>query len=282
MKDIWYIFVIGYIILNVVFVQNQKKALNKSKNDSAILVLFQLLSGLVALIYTFLFKFKMSTNVIHYVMLLIAYIFYALYDVCNIKSRKNLEVSTASVLSQLSTIFVFIFGLTLFKEEFVLNKVFGALFILMGNVLVLYKKGKFIWNNYIVFALLANLFNAIAVSIDAGVSNYFNLAIYVSQSLIVPALFVMLFNQIGLKKLKEEYSVGDKKSIWLVAFSWGISIIMMLKAYEYNDVTVVAPLCALGIIFNVFTAYFYQKEKDNLLKKIIAAILVLIGILLIK
>ena len=55
-----------------------------------------------------------------------------------------------------------------------------------------------------------------------------------------------------------------------------------LKAYQFKDVTTVAPLCALAVIGNVFVGYTFLKEKNNLSKKLIAACLIIIGVILIN
>lgn len=59
-------------------------------------------------------------------------------------------------------------------------------------------------------------------------------------------------------------------------------IIVQLRAYQLGNVTVIAPLCALTVMTNVIVGYIFLNEKDNLIRKIIAAILIIISILLIK
>ena len=59
-------------------------------------------------------------------------------------------------------------------------------------------------------------------------------------------------------------------------------IIVQLRAYQLGDVTTVAPLCALTVIGNVIVGYIFLKERDNLLKKLLAAVLLLVSVFLIK
>ena len=70
----------------------------------------------------------------------IACIFYAIADRINTTARRGLEVSIYSILGQLSTVFLILWGIIFFKETIVLKKIIGALLILMGNILVIYKK----------------------------------------------------------------------------------------------------------------------------------------------
>ena len=59
-------------------------------------------------------------------------------------------------------------------------------------------------------------------------------------------------------------------------------IITQLKAYQIGDVTTVAPLFTLTVIGNVLVGYIFLKERENLPKKIIAALIIIVSIFLIK
>ena len=48
-------------------------------------------------------------------------------------------------------------------------------------------------------------------------------------------------------------------------------IVVQLRAYQLGETTSVAPLCALTVIGNVLIVYLFLKERNNLLKKLIAA-----------
>ena len=123
---------------------------------------------------------------------------------------------------------------------------------------------------------------SIGISVDVGISDQFNMPIYVALTLIVPALLILLIERVKIKDVIAEFKDGNKKAILTVGLSWGIMIITMLRAYQYGTVTTIAPLCSLTTILNVFVAYFALKEKDSIVKKLLAATIVILGILLIK
>lgn len=56
----------------------------------------------------------------------------------------------------------------------------------------------------------------------------------------------------------------------------------LLFSLQLNNVTVIAPLYALTVMLNVIVGYLFLNERDNLLRKIISAILIIISIVLIK
>ena len=98
-------------------------------------------------------------------------------------------------------------------------------------------------------------------------------------TLIIPALLIIIFERIKPSEIKNEFINGNKKSILITALSWGTMIVVQLRAYQLGNVTVVAPLCALTVILNVIVGYLFLKERDNLLRKIIAAIFISISLI---
>ena len=82
--------------------------------------------------------------------------------------------------------------------------------------------------------------------------------------------------------MKEEFKNGNKKFILLTAVTWSLAILSQLRAYQLGKVSIVAPLCALSVILNVIVGYFFLKERDNMLRKIISSLVIILGIVLIK
>ena len=282
MINTWWFYLILYLVLYIVFTQSYKIATKRSKNDGALTILLQFLGGLIVLLFVPLFKFQFPSNVKTYIFLGIACIFYAITDRVNTTARRGLDVSTYSILGQLSTVFLIIWGIIFFKESVVLKKIIGALLILIGNVIVLYRKGKFELNKYVIYSLLGNLAMSIGVSVDVGISDKFNMPIYVALTLIIPSLMILLVDKVKTSDVVSEYKNGNRNAILFVSCSWGMMIIAMLRAYQFGSVTTIAPICSVTTILNVFVAYFLLNEKKSLLKKILAALIVVLGIILIK
>ena len=217
-----------------------------------------------------------------YIMLFISCIFYAFADRTYATARKGTEVSTYGILAQIAPIFIFMWGILFFKEPVIIKKIIGLVLIVFGNILVLYKKGKLTWNKYVLFSLIGNLFFSIGVSIDVGISDQFNLPFYISMTLIVPAIIIILIGRIKVKSLINEFKVGDKKAILTVSAIWGIMLCTKFRAYHFGEFSTVTAIGATVSILNVIAAYFLLKEKDSVFRKIIAAVLVTIGVILVK
>lgn len=278
----WLLYVILYIILATVFTQSYKVSTKTLKKAGALTVLLQLMAGLTVLALCPVFEFTFPSDIKIYIMLGISVLFYAMSDRINTNVRSGIEASTFSMLKQLSTTFMVFAGLIFFKEEFVLTKFIGAMLIIFSNVLIFYKKGKVEINKYIILGILSNIAYAIALFLDVNNSDNFNLAFYVAITLTIPAILISIFEKVKPSDIKEELLTGNKISIIITGITWGTSIICQLRAYQLENVTIVAPLCALSVMLNVIVGYLFLNERDNLLKKVVSAILIIISIILIK
>lgn len=278
----WLLYVILYLIMITLFTQFYKQATKKIQKTGALTVLIQIIGGLIAFILCLFFEIRFPTDIKIYILLGISIICYTIKDRLDTKVLSGIEASTFNILQQLSTTFMILAGLIIFKEEFILAKFIGAMLIIFSNILVFYQKGKIQFNQYVLLGIISNLVFTIALFLDVNISEHFNLPMYVSITLIVPAILIMIFERIKPSEIKDEFVNGNKKAILITAITWPIAIITQLRAYQLGNVTIVAPLCALSVMLNVLVGYLFLKEKDNLWRKIISAILIIISIILIK
>lgn len=274
--------IVLYLIFAVVFAQTYKLATRNMKSAGALTVLAEGIAGIVALLFIPLFEIKFPSDIWVYICLGLACIFYALNDRLSTTVRGGVEASTFSMIKQSKTVFMILAGLIFFKDPFVLNKVIGAFLIVISNILVFYRKGNYKSNKYVWLGILAAVFQTIAVFIDVNYSKQFNLPLYVSMTVLLPALLIFIFDKVKIKDLAAEYKNANKKVIFAVGISWPIMMTLSLYAYQLGKVSIVAPLCSLTVILNVIVGYFFLKERTRLLQKIIAAILIIISIILIK
>lgn len=257
-------------------------AVKAVKKDGAATILLQSIAGLSILVLLPFFHFTWPSASHTLLLLAGACIFYAINDRMQTTVRKHLEVSTFSILSQISTVFLIIFGFTFFKDPFVLTKVMGGLLILAANIWLFYKpkSHNFIISKYSWLAIGAALAFAVAISIDIDISKSFNLPFYISLTLLIPAVMIIIGEKLKLTEIINEYQTGPKKWFLITGLSWGLAIFFSLRAFKFGTVSTIVPLEAVAVILNVFAAYIFLKERDRPYQKIFGAILVVLGVLL--
>jgi drug/metabolite transporter (DMT)-like permease len=278
----WESWVLIYLISAVVFAQSFKVANRKMKNAGSLTILLEVFTALFSILFIPLFKISFPTDIKIYLTLLVVTIIYAITDRLNIEARYGLEPSTFSMLKQLSTVFLIILGFLFLKEKLLINQLLGALLIISSNILLTYNKGKFKINKYFIMSIISNLLFAVAMLINVNISNNFNIAIYTIITVSIPSFFIYIFGKYDFKALKNEYKRYNKKELYISAFTWCLMLISSVKAYQYGSIIVVAPLLALTSILNAMVEFIFNRDKNKFIQKLIAAILIIIGIILIK
>ncbi len=276
----WQFNVVLYLFCIVSFFQFYKLAVQNTKNEGAATLVLQLIAGFSILPFIPFFPFQVPTEPRVWLMLILAAVFYAIVDRLGTTTRKHLEVSVMSILAQMGNVFLIIYGFTLFKEPIIVTKVLGASLILLGNIFLQFKKGSFEINKYVVLSIVASLAYATAISIDIGTSVSFNLPFYIFFTFFIPAIILFFWERTSVSEIVNEFNTGEKKYFLLTGITWSLAVLFTLRALQLGKVSEVIPLEASAVILNVIVASIILKERSDLTKKIIAAILVIAGIVL--
>lgn len=282
MLDIWWVQIIIYLLAVVSYTQFFKAATKKSKKDGALTVTLEVITSIIMLAFIPFFEIKWATDVKVYLFTALAVIFYCMKDRMTTTVRRHLDTSTVNILDQIVNVFMILWGILFFKEEVIFKKIIGAILIILSNVMIFYKKGNFKLDRYVLLSILSNLALSIALALNVDNSEKFNVAIYQVVTLMVPAILIIIFEKIEWNDIKNEVKEGNKTAILMTGISWAVMIISQLRAYQTGDITTVAPLSAVSVILNVIAGYFISKEKENIVKKIIAGVIIVFSIFLIK
>jgi drug/metabolite transporter (DMT)-like permease len=276
----WQFNLVAALVFAVLFIQFYKLAVKDTSSDGISAVVIQFIAGSSILIFVPLFPFKFTYDIRIVILFAVAAIFYALNDRMQVTIRKNLEVSVYTILNQLVKVFLIVYGIAIFHEEIVANKLIGGGLILMGNAVLFYNKKTFKLNKYVILSIFASFFVATALIIDVDISRHFNLPFYIMLTLIIPGILIYITERHSLKNIIEEFNSKRKNFYLVTGVSWGIMVLFTIRALQSTDVVFMAPLLALSVLLNVIIASIFHKERNDLRKKIIAAVVVIAGVFL--
>ncbi len=277
-----YFFLILYLISTVTFNESYRTISQNMKKPGALTVLVELMAGTFSLLLFPFFPIKIPNDPKIYLLLGLSIIFYAIQNRLATVARSGMEASVYGVLKQISNVFVIILGFLLLKEGLILKKIIGAILLIGSNILVFYEKGIWKKNRYLFLGIIANLCMGMALFLDVNVSNSFNLAFYVILILCVPAILTFFTERIHMEEILTEWKTNSKYLVLLTSVSWSIMMITKLRAYQLGKVTQIAPLCSLTVILNVLFAFIFLKKRQHIGKKLVAGILIVIGVFLLK
>lgn len=278
----WQLWTIVYLISAVVFAQSFKSANKNMKDPGALTILLEVFTGIFSLLMMPLFAFNFNLTIPTIITLLIVICIYAITDRLNTEARYGLETSTFSMVKRLSTVFMIIFGFIFLKEPIVINKILGAIIIIVANIILTYNKGKFEINKYLGMAILAQFLFAIAMVINVDLSDHFNLAFYTWMTVTLPAILIALVGRHKPKAILKEFKRYNKPKFLLAAFSWALMLNSSIRAYQLGSITIVAALLSLTPILNSFAELILNKNTNRIIQKIIISILLIIGVILVN
>ena len=278
----WQVNLVLAIILFVALYQFYRLLAKGSRHSANIPVIVGLLGSIIFLLLIPFFNMKFPSIWYVWILLLLSNFLYVGNDLLKFIGFKKLDVSVVSIFYQLAKVFMIILGVIIFHEQLTLIEIIGIILIMFGSSLVAFKKNKFKINKYIWAIIGASLFFALAMTIDVGISAQFNLAFYFFVLYFVPAVLIIIGKQIKFIDLKEEFfrTKNSPKFFIMASLCSSIGMLFYLLALRQGQVSIVAPLSSVTVLLNVLAGYIFLKERDDLTKRIIASILVIVGVFL--
>ena len=223
---------------------------------------------------------KFPTNNIVYLFILLSALAWVGIAIIGNYSYKYTEVSLRAPISQIRIIILLILSMLFLSEKLTLNKGIGTLLIFIGLFVLRFKGGKFdIKNKGIQLTMLtaclvalAAIFNKIALHYT--VPEFQGFLIY-----LIPTVILFFFLK-GKKKKFRSLFKNQWKIVLFGSFLGAAFTYLSLKAYALADVSTIFPIIKTSALITVLLGIIFLKEKQ-ILRKIIATTIVLIGIIFI-
>ncbi|MCM1316183.1 MAG: EamA family transporter [Alistipes senegalensis] len=271
-----------YLVSATIFSQVFKSVTKNMQNAGITTAIVQIIAGTSVLFFSGFEKMIFPEKYAIIFQLFVVIICNSIADWINTYVRSQIDTSTYSVIKQMSTVFVIVGSIIFFKESIVISRIIGTIVIILSNLLLIHNKKHFELNKVIILALFSNLISAFITLYSVNLSLKFNTAVYVSMIMLGPALLLMTYNRANLDKIEMEVQNKQLIKFIISGISLGIMLLCQFKAYQVNEISIVAPLCSLTVMFNTIFGFIFLNEKKKITQKIIASIAIFFSIYLIK
>ena len=272
----WYIFAFLSAIFSTTYTLLMRTIL-KDKGDPKVFAV--LLQFIIALTLLFLIPFEETTylfNPTNLVILFFVILGTAVIAILFVRGRQLEEASNVPIGIQTSRVWNLIGAALILGEPITTYKILGVTLIIIGNLLVLYKGQKIKLSKGMVIIIIASLLFATINFGDKYLLRTFSTALYNFILYSVSSIILFAFIGLDFKKIKNEYKLHGPISL-LVGMVFGVNMYFFQKAIQLGEVSRVAPINGISIIFTVLLGILLLNEKENLWKKILAAIIVFTG-----
>jgi len=252
----------------------------RNGNDLAFTVIADVIGALTMLLLVPFFDLSFPSNSNVCILLFISGCILALSDFLLIYSTKNADLADTSIMMPLSNVFILISSYIFLDEQITIQKYLSVFLIVLGSIICLYKGKKFYINKGVLAAIFYGIVISINFTIDKGISDKFPLPIYGALIYSISSFFLfLLIRKKRFKTIINEIKL-QKNIPFHVGVIWGLFSLTILTAYTYGDASQVIPFMRVFIVATTFYSIFILKEKERLHQKIIGALLVTIGALL--
>lgn len=261
------------------------RTLMKEENSDPIAqtIAFYGLGGIMALAITFFrggFHYQIPLSEIPLFFLFT--IFATAAPVLAFKTLKLIGASENSILSASTRLWA-VFGAFIFLHEvFSVQKVIGTVIILTGIVIAQWKKEKFVFNNGTLFALLAAFAYAVTEIISFYILRNFDVPSFSVYSCFLPVIALLIVMPKSFKKLSFYRKPKRAINISIVSINDTVGTILLFFAYQVGrNAAQIGPLMATQTILAVILGILILKERENMHNKMLGAIVVVAGVMLV-
>jgi len=211
----------------------------------------------------------------------IAITLWGLFNRVEYFAHKYMEVSLRTIISKTAELTTF-FAATLFLREVMTFKKLLAVSLIVGaSVFALYKKNKIIKTKGLIYTLLTSIFLGLAWTMDKKVSVYYPTSFYVLLGYSLASLYIIPFPTLSFNTVKKEFKRANWKVV-LLAFINVLGYYTLIKSFAYGEASKIVLIVASRSVFTILAGIVILKEKSNIFKKIMAGLIVSLGILLLK
>lgn len=277
----WFYFAVWSIVIFSFLYLLQRRIAVDAKYPRATAIVFNLFGAVFAIFLSFItggFKNLAWPHIsVAWIFMLLAALFYALYERGRFVSAKLLDASTLSIVSYTTLAVAFVGSLFIYHEILTPSKIIGVILIAISLILVSFQKSihKKVSLKGIIFSILIFTSLGFAVMLDKKGAVFFTPSTYSILVWTVP-LIMIYFPFIKTREIVYE----AKTASWKVVVLAGLNVVgyyFQLRALQIADATQVIPLIQTSTLLTVLLGIVILGEKDNLWKKIFAALIGLAG-----
>lgn len=197
---------------------------------------------------------------------------------------KQIAASEYQIINSSNLFITLVTGIIFFSEELSWIKIISCLLVFSAILLVTIRKQKVRFNKYHLIAFASTTIFALVYTADKALVEYFNNFSFLFLAFIISQItkFVLTPKNISLlpkSAMKKDYLPA---SVITGAFLVGIYVFQYFAYDVGGDLSSVNIIKGTATVFIVLLSALFLKDREILLRKIIASVLVSIGIILFK
>jgi len=254
------------------------------KSDAlATTILFQYMGFVMVFIFALLHEFSLPPLAQYPINFLAQAVLWGVSSLFLFKASQYLEASEVTIISTTSSIITIVTSVIFLHEIFNTPRIIGAVLILASVIFVSFQKKKMSFNRGVLYALIYCFCSGVAITNDAFILQKTDVYSMLVIGWLMPGLFLTIVSPGSIKKMGYFFYKKRFVKIFLLTLFYAAGGISFYLAITLGgQASRVATISQTSIIATIIIAALFLKERDHLLKKVIASICVMIGVLLLR
>ena len=199
-------------------------------------------------------------------------------------AMKFIPISVVYILGLSSTVFTNILGVIIYHESVTPIKMVGITLVILSIIILFYERHhlRHLFNKYALFVILSAVFYSIGWLLD----KYFGLNVdFFIFRFLYSVVNMVIFFMIDMNEMAEGHKAFNEKPkkliipLLVVSFLYFAYALAYMAAYKNGaEAGKVDAINNIGVFVVIALEAFILKDKTNLLKKIVSAIICVIGV----
>lgn len=208
---------------------------------------------------------------------------YTTSQVLIFKASKTVEASELIILSSTRVLWTIGTALIFLGEAFNVSKIIGTILILFSVVYLSLKRKGISLNKGHLYALAAAICLGVGFVNDSYILRQADAISYGALAFILPAILTAVVFPSSTLKLIRYLSFKLLMKICLLGIFYSVGLVASYSAYKSGgNASQIVPIGQSIVIVTVILSVLFLRERDDLLKKLVAAIIMSIGVLLLR
>ena len=278
----WLIFAILSVLIYSSKSLFQRVLMKEEQSDPYLhSVVYYIVAGIIALVISLFsggFQYHLSLNQI--ALFIPLTIITAIGLVLLFKSFQNVEASENTIIQSSGKLWTVIGAFIFLHEVFSIKTLIGTVLIIIGIAITIYEKKKIKFNNGVILVFIATVFYSIGDLISYYLVRDLNPMSFMVYLYFLTVVVLLIIKPKTIFKIK--YFFKPQRAIvltWLSLISTVGSAFSFLAYKAGGGVGQITVILGLTTFFSVLMSVTFLKERNNLLNKIIGAIIVVVGAL---
>jgi len=280
----WFVLTILSVLIGSIATILQRILLKDNKsNPYMYAIVFHFILGVLVLLYGFIRGVNFAFPTDNILIFLLSSFLWAMCSIFLFKALKFVEASEITIISSFKIIVTILASIIFLKESFSFNNILGTILVLVSTFLVVDFKKKFVFNSGFTFVVLSALFAGLAIVLDSANVQHYDVTAYSMYQNFLSAIIILICAPKSIKNIRA--FIDPKllsKMIFLCVFSASQGILYLMALSYGGNTALVGSIRQSSTIVTVVLAILFLGERDKLAKKVIAAILVTVAVVLLS